>query len=100
MKQTYKASSACRICLRRKTSENIIVEFFWGSMETPKKTTFRPEFCNEIYTIIVCTIRNHSCEKKIMYRFKMVAKLLFFLFRVISILAKNLKIHFPKGILQ
>ena len=34
-----------------------------GSMEPPKKTTFRQEFCNEICTIYVWTIRNHNSGK-------------------------------------
>ena len=53
-----------------------------GFMEPPlKKTTFPPEFCNEICTIYVWTIKNHNSEKKkkkpklkLLYRFKMVAK--------------------------
>ena len=44
---------------------------------TPQKTTFLPEFCNEIWT-----------------------KFSPFLFRVISILAKFWQNHFPKGIFQ
>ena len=35
-----------------------------GAMELPKKTTFPPEFCNEICTIYVWTIKNHNSEKK------------------------------------
>ena len=29
----------------------------------PKKTTFPPEFCNEICTIYVCNIKNHNSGK-------------------------------------
>ena len=35
-------------------------EFPWNP---PKKTTFPPEFCNEICTIYECTIKNHNSAK-------------------------------------
>ena len=36
-----------------------------GSMEPPiKETSFPPEFCNEICTIYVRTIRNHNSGEK------------------------------------
>ena len=35
-----------------------------GSMEPPEKTTFPPEFCNEICTIYVRAIKNHNSAKK------------------------------------
>ena len=33
-------------------------------MEPPEKTTFPPEFCNEICTIYVRAIKNHNSAKK------------------------------------
>ena len=42
----------------------------------PEKTTFPPEFCNEICTIYVRVIKNHNSAKKkikILYHFKMEA---------------------------
>ena len=36
-----------------------------GSMEPPEKTTFPPEFCNEICTIYVRVIQNHNSAQKI-----------------------------------
>ena len=33
-------------------------------LEPPKKITFPPEFCNEICTIYVCTIKNHNSGEK------------------------------------
>ena len=43
--------------------------------DPPKKTTFPLEFCIEIWTINVCTVKNHNSGEKInmLYRFKMVA---------------------------
>ena len=57
---------------------------------TLKKTTFPPEFCNEICTIYVCAIRNHNSGKKInkcctVSKWRPNNR---FLFRVVSILAK------------
>ena len=48
-----------------------------GSMEPLKKTTFPPEFCNEICTIYVWTIKNYNSARKnlkMLYRFKMATK--------------------------
>ena len=48
-----------------------------GSMEPPEKTTFPPEFCNEICTIYVRDIKITILpkkKKKMLYRFKMAAK--------------------------
>ena len=67
-----------------------------------KKTTFPPQFYNEICTIYAWTIKNHNSEKK-----KKELKMLYhtvskwwpnnrFLFCVISILAKIWKTTFPK----
>ena len=47
-----------------------------GAQGGPEKTTFPPEFWNEICTIYVRAIKNHNSEKKIkmLFRFKMAAK--------------------------
>ena len=62
-----------------------------GSMEPPlRKTTFPPEFCNEICTIYVRVIKNQNSAKK-KFKCGTVSKWRpnnRFLFRVISILAK------------
>ena len=66
----------------------------------PEKTTFPPEFCNEICTIYVRAIKNHNSAKKIL-KFCTVSKWRpnnRFLFRVILILAKYWKTNFPKEI--
>ena len=34
-----------------------------GSMDPPKKTTFPPEFWNEIFTVNEWTIKNHNSKK-------------------------------------
>ena len=62
-------------------------------MEPPKKTSFPPEFCNEICTIYVRAIKSHNSEKKnkMLFRFKMAANFDF---------GQILKNHFPKGIFQ
>ena len=59
-----------------------------GFPDPPKKTTFPPEFCNEIGTIYVCTIRNYNSEKKNVVPFQNGGRNNRFLFRIISILAK------------
>ena len=64
----------------------------------PEKTTFPPEFCNEICTIYVRAIKNHNSAKKIskccsVSKWRPNNR---FLFRVISILAKFWKTTFPK----
>ena len=64
----------------------------------PEKTTFPPEFCNEICTIYVRDIKNHNSAKKI-FKCCTVSKWRpnnRFLFRLISILAKLSKTTFPK----
>ena len=48
-----------------------------GFMEPPKKTTFPPEFCNEICTIYMyALLKTIIPEKnsKLLHRFKMAAK--------------------------
>ena len=63
-----------------------------------KKTTFPPEFCNEICTMYVWTIKNHNSAKKF-WKCYTVSKWWpnnRFLFRVISILAEIWKTTFPK----
>ena len=37
-----------------------------GSMEPPEKTTFPPEFCNEICTIYVRVIKNFNSAKNVL----------------------------------
>ena len=63
-----------------------------------KKTTFPQEFCNEICTIYVWTIKNHNSGNKF-WKCCTVSKWRpnnRFLFRVISILSKIWKTTFPK----
>ena len=50
-----------------------------GFHGTPEENHLPTRFCNEIYTICVCTIKNLNSKKKkkkikMLYRFKMVAK--------------------------
>ena len=70
-----------------------------GSMEPPtEKTTFPPEFFNDICTIYVWAIKNHNSAKKNL-KCCTVSKWRpnnRFLFCIISILAKFWKITFPK----
>ena len=68
----------------------------------PKKTTFPPEFLNHFYTICIYTNLNYIAGIEIQ-NFCTVSKWRpnnQFSFRVISILAKIWKKHFPKGIFQ
>ena len=71
----------------------------WCPMGVPRDpTTFPVEFCNEICTIYVWTIKNHNFAKK-KWKCCTVSKWRQnnrFLFRVISILAKIWKTTFPK----
>ena len=70
-----------------------------GSMETPEKTTFPLEFCNEICIIYVrAKKKNHNSEKKNL-KCCTVSKWRpnnRFLFHVISILAKFWKTTCPR----
>ena len=73
--------------------------YFYSRYGNPlKKTTFPPEFCNEICTIYVWTIKNHNSVKKF-WKCCTVSKWRpnnRFLFRVILILPKIWKTTFPK----
>ena len=59
-------------------------------MDPLKKTTFPPEFCNEICTIYVWTIKNHNSGKKIenVVPFQNGDQITDFYFASFSILAK------------
>ena len=73
-----------------------------GSWNPPEKNTFPLEFCNEICTIYVRAIKNHNSAKK-NSKCCFVSKWRpnnWFLFRVISNLAKFWKKHFSKRIFQ
>ena len=61
-----------------------------------KKTSFPPEFCNEICTIYVWTMKNHNSAKKENWALSKWRPNNRFLFCVISILAKIWKTTFPK----
>ena len=72
--------------------------YFYSRWCPLKKTTFPPEFCNEICTIYVRAIQNHNSAKKF-WKCCTVSKWRpnnRFWFRVISILAKIWKTFFPK----
>ena len=73
-----------------------------GSGTPPEKTTFPPEFSNEICTIYVRDIKNQNSAKTFL-KCCIVSKWRpnnRFLFRVISILAKFWKTTFPKDFLN
>ena len=74
-----------------------------GSVESPKKTTFPREFCNEICTIYICTIKNHNCGN---YFFLNVAlfqnggQITYFYFASFRLWPKFEKTPFPKEFFQ
>ena len=73
-----------------------------GPWNPLRKPLSHREFCNEICTIYVRARKNHNSAKRIL-KCCTVSKWgpnNRFLFRVISILAKFWKNHFPKGIFQ